>query len=560
MPLGAGALHSALLFVAFYPVGFWPAALVAVAPLLWLALRWPRMRWRDLGLLFLGVALYWIYTEWWILDVSWQGFPFLVAIESAWAPIFVWALGRCATRFRRVPLTLLVPVLWTGIEFCRGELFADGYAWSLIAYPLIDAPRLAAFGHIGGVYGVGFLVALLAGAGADQFLAPTRRRLLPAAALLAIAACGVWAWFTRPRVDGKSPSFTVAAIQTNVPQSNKVNWTVERELVDWKRFEDLTRKAVDRSPRPDMVLWPETMMPGMTLEPAAIETLRKEKVVLKVDLGDGPQQLPVTAFADRLLDVQRELGMPFLIGETALDGLRVVSNGDRVGFDSDARYNSVYLVRDGRVSPVRYDKMCLTPFGETMPYISAWPWLQDQLLALGAHGMAFDLARGRRLSVFSVPHAGHPDVRLVTPICFEVTVAPHCRRLVYEGGQRRADIIANVTNDGWFGDFDTAREQHLQIARWRSLELGTPTIRAANTGISTAIDLEGRVTRRGTDAGGTARTDGPLTAIVELPRVGTIYGRFGDVVGWSAFVGTAGLVLVVLFRRREDQAAEAINR
>ena len=32
----------------------------------------------------------------------------------------------------------------------------------------------------------------------------------------------------------------------------------------------------------------------------------------------------------------------------------------------------------------RVDKILLTPFGETMPYISRWKWLETQLLDLGA--------------------------------------------------------------------------------------------------------------------------------------------------------------------------------
>ncbi len=105
-----------------------------------------------------------------------------------------------------------------------------------------------------------------------------------------------------------------------------------------------------------------------------------------------------------------------------------------------------------------------------MPYIRAWPWLQDQLLGLGANGMKFDLAAGTHLTVLNVPVASlGRSIRVVTPVCFEITVASHVRSLVFdENGQRRADLIASITNDGWFSDTDIARQQHLsRPLRWR---------------------------------------------------------------------------------------------
>lgn len=60
---------------------------------------------------------------------------------------------------------------------------------------------------------------------------------------------------------------------------------------------------------------------------------------------------------------------------------------------------------------------------------------------------------------------------------------------------RDATLLVNVSNDAWFGD-STAPHQHLQIARFRSLESGRWMMRATNNGVSTLIDPLGRVVAR----------------------------------------------------------------
>lgn len=538
-----GLLHSAFMLLAFPPLSWWWCTFFAVAVLVHAATRAHAVTFKAAMFLWLGAIPYWAYTEWWISDVSLPGYPFLVAIEAFWPACFVWLLSRVNSRLPMLPVFATAPFLWTGIEFLRGELFANGYAWSLIAYPLIDRPEIAWAAPLGGVYAVGLLVAALAAASVDVCRGARRRWLGLTISILLSVGCTTYGYFLYGHPQTSNRTVKPAVVQTNVPQSNKLDWTVERELADWKRFEDLSTLASQS--HPDFIVWPETMMPGLTLEPDALSILDKEGIVFPVKIAGQEEKLPATAFADRLKVVQSGLGVPMVIGEDAIEGFRVVAEGSRLRFEHDRRFNSVYLVSNGNTTADRYDKVRLTPFGETMPYISSWPWLQTQLLAIGAHGMKFDLAQGSRDTAFSIPIGpGREPVRFVTPICFEVTVAPHCRKLVYASdGTRRADIIVNLTNDGWFGSFDTAREQHLQIARWRCLELATPMVRAANTGVSVFVDSTGKVQRRMEGGSGGARTDGFLLDTLALPASTTIYGRSGDVVGWSALAILCVLVI-----------------
>ena len=114
--------------------------------------------------------------------------------------------------------------------------------------------------------------------------------------------------------------------------------------------------------------------------------------------------------------------------------------------------------------------MFLTPFGETMPYISNWEWLEEKMLAFGAKGMRFELDAGDEIERVVFPLRSNADVlvRAAVPICFEDTVAPVVREMVWQDGRRVADLLINLSNDGWFGTDDSIRAMHELCARWRA--------------------------------------------------------------------------------------------
>jgi apolipoprotein N-acyltransferase len=418
---------------------------------------------------------------------------------------------------------------------------------------------------VGGVYLVSLLLAAATGAVMDLAHARGRCPRAPLAALAAVvvifAACG-WS------LPGDAPGRPVrlAAVQTNVPQSNKMGWTVEQELHDFQRFQALTRDAADQ--HPTLIAWPETMMPGLTLEPDALRELRDRGIVFTLGDDGASGEIAATAFADGLLSLQRDLGVPMLVGEEARTSLRVQRTDRGLSLPFQHRYNSAYLVSGGSIAPTRYDKLRLTPFGETMPYFRAIPGLQQKLLDLGASGMAFDLSEGTHRTVFDIPTPDGP-IHAVTPICFESTVSSLNRSLLFDDtaasdllkrcplspAGRRADLIVNLTNDGWFGPSLLGRLQHLQAARWRSLETATPTLRVANTGVSAVIDSRGRLVASGVNGlPGAAMTDGVLTADVRLGAGVPLFARVGDTFGWLSLFGALALLIHARLAARTSRA------
>ncbi len=532
--------HSLFLFFAFAPVGFWPCAFAAPLPLFLLvriASHEARVRpWRAGLAAIIGAIPFWAFTEHWIWEVSAAGCPFLILIESFWAGAFVWLAVKTRARWGGLAWVWMLPVLWTGVEFVRGELFGHGYAWGLVAYPLIDSQLLASPATVGGVYLVSLLTCVPAAAALDGW---EKRRVVSLGGLAVWVVATVGAYLTLPAIDG-GKTVSIAAVQTNLPESNKLGWSPGEQQRDFKRFSALTADAA--ASNPDMIVWPETMVPAITLDPNSLAELVRKQVYFRIDDPAGPRKLDADEVPRALMELSKRLSATMLVGAEAREGMSVEVRSDgSIELEAKARFNSVYMLESGRLSDTRYDKARLTPFGETMPYISSIPGLQERLLEIGANGMKFNLHEGTRKTVFHVPtrkNAGS-EFRCVTPICFEVTVGPYVRELVYEGGARRADVIVNVTNDGWFGSFAPARAQHLQIARWRSLELATPMVRAANTGISCSIDARGQLGVVGPRGVSTpALSEGYLVADVVLSNSTTLYGLWGDVVGWMSVAAT----------------------
>jgi len=140
-------------------------------------------------------------------------------------------------------------------------------------------------------------------------------------------------------------------------------------------------------------------------------------------------------------------------------------------------FNSVISL--GSSPPQAYHKSHLVPSGEFIPPGFGWVLgvLQVPLsdFSRGGHDQAPIAAAGQRVAV---------------NVCYEDAFGDEIARRV-----REATILVNVSNVAWFGD-SLAPAQHLQIARLRAVETGRMHLAATNTGITAAIDRDGRVLAR----------------------------------------------------------------
>lgn len=520
-------------FVAGWPLAFaWPALLALAA--------WTAPSWRALaacvGIPFL---LAFLAHQWWMSAVTALGMPVLVAYLAGWTVLLAFLVRLLAgtAAAPRWPFAAALPVALVAIEFLRGDLVCTGYAWFFAAHPLVEWTEVAQVASLGGGWLLSGLAALVAGGAVDLAVRRDLTRIAsPAAALVALAAAFAFGSTRIAALDAAPPAAgpRLVLVQTNLPMSNKIAWSPEAQVEDFRAFARVTVEGVRRARESgpvDAAVWPETMVPGIGLEPESLRTL--------VDGG----YFPSDRFEQALRELSTIVGAPLVVGSPAYLGLRV--EGQRYAWDR--QFNSAYLVGpEGRRA--RTDKIFLTPFGETMPIISRSDWLEQRLLDLGAHGMTFDLDAADAPSLLRVPTASG-DAALGVPICFEITAPWASRRIAFHDGARQAEVLVNISNDGWFDASRAGRRQHLQVAQLRAAELATPVVRAANTGISAEIDAAGRVVARLP-----AQTEGALAAAPRRAAGVPLAARVGDGVAWCAL---AASVVGLALERRRSKAGRA---
>lgn len=190
-----------------------------------------------------------------------------------------------------------------------------------------------------------------------------------------------------------------------------------------------------------------------------------------------------------------------------------------------AYYNSALSLG---VSPRQiYHKVHLVPFGEFVP--PGFRWTLDVLsIPLS------DFSRGS----FDQPPLEVAGQRVAVNICYEDVFGAEIARSLPE-----ATLLVNMSNVAWFGD-SLAPAQHLQIARLRAIETGRMHLTATNTGITAAIDRDGRVL---------ARLEQFTEGRLEIPAQGyagaTPYVRLRD---WPVVV--ACLLIFALFTVRAKRS------
>ncbi|MEO5721576.1 MAG: apolipoprotein N-acyltransferase [Chthoniobacterales bacterium] len=390
-------------------------------------------------------------------------------------------------------LAFFAATAWVTAEMLRGIIFT-GWGWNSIGSALHAQWAMIQIVEYTGVPGLSFLVAftnVIALATARRFMDETRVKpvrphyelTLTLAAIVGVGAFGLRAVQIHP----PSTIVRIGAVQPNIPREQKFNADFAEATFD--KFARLSQVALQA--QPDLLIWPESSMPGPVLQ-------------------DEQSYRFVTGFA-------ASAKVDLLLGAIDTD-------------EKDA-YNAALLVSaEGRRIQM-YHKVHLVPFGEYVPGRNTLPgigWIVgDQVPE--------DFGFGKEHTVFQMTR---PEVRVAPLICFEDTIGELTRHFVLGG----ANLLANVTNDGWFLR-SAGSQQHLANAVFRCVETRLPMVRAANTGVTCFINEFGRVTQTLLDEKGSQFTEGILTGEVRVPTnyQPTFYVRYGEVferlcVGVTVFV------------------------
>lgn len=474
---------------------------MALVPLFWIirdakpgrAFLWG---WLFGGLTF-GFHLWWL----WLLVVPVEpvtrilldlGVVLLFAYLGLYIGLFAWLTRRWGF--------WAAPLIWPLLELVRTKS-QIAFPWGLLGYTMTPYVPFIQIASIGGVYLISAWLVLVnvlfyklyasrftpdapdARRKASGVRRNARRMLGPALSLAAAFAVPLVfsAFYVRPL----KPWFNVAIIQPNVSPFDKGDWDSREQIqADLAR---LTRQAA--ATKPDLILYPETA--------TLVDVTRSTTI--------GPV---IRGLADSL---QTEI----FTGTPLFDERR------------NSWHNGAVLIRPGE-EPVkqRYYKMRLVPFSEKIPYVDELPIIRR---IVGTADMG-DWTRGHDYTVFNWSHG-----TLSALICFEAIFPDLTREFTRRGSQ----LLAVVTNDGWFGRLVGA-QQHAELAVLRTVENGVPMIRSANNGISFIADPYGRVLKKTP-----LFTQAILAGPVPQPLAPTPYSRYGD---WFMLACVLGLIvgLVVL--------------
>lgn len=406
------------------------------------------------GLVYFGICLHWIiptfYNE---IPNMFERFPseigivvylLLCLIEAAFFGLF--GLVYCAFQDRvkkRLWLYLLfVPSLLVLTELLRGwgPMGFTGYRFSDSLYRDFGILQIA------GIGGNELLLWLIAFSNAwisfywQKPLQFFKKKALSTALIIIGAVYLLNALvivFLPPVIPHMQTRTRIAVMQPWVEPREKYSFS-EQEFV--KSFENSIMELIESGQTVDVIVFPEAYF---------LYDIQRSPLTLR-----------------SVETMSKKIGTPIVLPHPRID--------------NDQYFNAVRVV-----DPVYglgsefYGKMKLTPFVETLPFGEFFKVFEFLMLFAyfqeGPQATVFELS-GRKFGF---------------PICFE-SLYPEVFEAFHRNG---AEILAVVTNDGWFGN-QIGLETHFAFLPFRAVESRRWMLQVSNNGVTGLVDPYGRIIQR----------------------------------------------------------------
>jgi apolipoprotein N-acyltransferase len=546
--LAAPLVSAGVLWACFFPLSWGWLSWIALIPFLTLARSQARPALVYLGAYVSG-AIWFICSLQWMRVADERMAAAWVALGlycAAYFPLAIALIRMLESRWRW-PLLLSVPVAWVALEFLR-SFFLTGFAWYFLGHAQHRFLEVIQIADLGGAYLVSFLVALVNGWCADLlFQLPQVQRFLGLRARLPGASAPTtepkgppasvdWRWIARwgllvvlllaatfaygvGRISQEKFRMgpLVGLLQGNLDQRFRNAAAVFRgdaPYTMWKHHAELAKHLMVFDPQPEMMIWPETSF-GYT------------HTLLPEDLR------PVSEGEKRHVELVGKL-VRGTTTETRSAHLLGLNLWDKADWKNPRHFNSALLVDRKGWTMGRYDKMHRVPFGEYVPLVEVFPFLQN---FAPYDDIKYAIIEGEKFTRFTLrtreeepgtenkvgtgppstmhqEHQGASEARSRVQAGGPELVQPHHQRgeyrfgvltcfedtdpfLARQYGREHADgptvdFLVNMSNDGWF-DGTCEHEEHLAISRFRAIETRRALVRSVNMGISGVIDGSGRV-------------------------------------------------------------------
>jgi apolipoprotein N-acyltransferase len=409
--------------------------------------------------------------------------------------LFGTILAALHAKYSRNIVLCAVPFLWVAVELARARI--TGFPWDLLGYTQVDNLTLTRLAPITGVMGVSFVIAAV---NALWLVRPATMRLkyIPAAIALLLVAIAAITSARKPRYFLEPTQAVATLLQENLGVGSEAIANKESKQDMLASFTQLSlHPSIPLTPTQpsQIIIWPEAPTDFIDTDP-----------LLRLAMSNLARQANAAVIVNDVTVASYTGSRPQL-------------------------YNSASFFNPNGTYAGRYDKMHLVPFGEYTPYKPLFFFvghlLDDLPFIPGTHRSVF-LVDNKKYGVF---------------ICYESIFGDDLRHFALQGAQ----VLVNISDDGWYGD-TSASWEHLDMVRMRAIENHRWVLRATNTGITAAIDPEGRITAT---IPRHIRTSVQVLFGYETDL--TFYTRHGDWFAWLCALITSLLLLLGLTRKAQSQ-------
>ena len=386
--------------------------------------------------------------------------------------LFSTLLAVFRNRFGRQAALVFAPFAWVAVELARARI--TGLPWDLLGIAQVDNPMLIHLAPITGAYGISFVIAAVNALWLLRIRLRERRYTRPVLTAAGVIIVVVYILGLRLIANPK-PSPTTATA-TLVQENLEVGAANTGPQPTTQQFLD-SFSYLSRYPSKKFLLGTPELPGTQTIylvHPRASEDA-DVNIPVSTDLivwpeSPAPFEDIDPQFRSAMSALARSAQAPIIVGNIGFQP----NTANKSGYTP---YNRASFINPDGTFIGHYDKMHLVPFGEYVPFKEFFFFAKNLLNEVGT------FEPGAHRTVFST--GGHTYGVF---ICYESIFGDEIRHLTQQG----ADVLINISNDGWYGD-TSAAWQHLNMVRMRAIENHRWILRATNTGVTAAINPYGRV-------------------------------------------------------------------
>ena len=447
--------------------------------------RYPFFKGFIMGFAFFSTLLYWVPFS----DVENAVVPQVIlgcSILVIYLSSFFGFAGVFYNKLNRLGRPYLFPIVFAGLEFLRSLSSIWGFTWGSIGFSQSSLIHLIQFASIGGLPIVTLWVLFLnifLYLFITHFKSKTKEKIIYSCCfILFLLIPFLYSQMILRRDYSPSEYKTIGVIQPNVLPADKRKSDFDR-LVKMKNI-------IESCPDADLYVLSETASPFPLSYNYETENFFR--------------------------NLAKQKNTPIIIG--------TIDYERREG--KIAYFNSASIVDSSGIRGA-YRKIFLVPFVERLPFDDVVPKLRKINLGQGS------FTPGSEFAVFEID-----GMKFSVYICYEA-IFPQLLREFVTGG---AEMLVNITEDGWFGK-TSGPYQHAQMAAFQSIIFRRAVVRSANTGVTFVCDPYGRIIKKTQ-----IFCEDYIVCEVPMLECKTVYTRTGNIFGW---VLLSFILLLILYRGKK---------